>query len=1655
MNNLFLKRGFSLLLACLLVLSLVPPVQIFAESVTVVYVDPVNGNDASDGTEAFPVKSVEAAYKKLTAGGTVVLLDTLTVDGITFPACAAPVTITSATGKEGIITTNNLRISSDTTFENITLTLNKDSSTVFLSGEGYNLTIGEGVVVVPYGTQRLGLIATNRYGATGEKSPTLTAKSGTWSFIYGTHGQNITGDVTVIVDGASCSTISPAYNGVITGNLSFSLKNGTVNNLNLKPTHKDGKITGNYTVTVGEGANVVKTTVPSTGTVEGKTQVKLDGGSVATLTGNAAMELVLNSGTFGGAATGFGSVAIDIPAEKTLTLSGSVTADTVQAAGTLCFDGTGSLTAKAVTGTVNCTFVGEVKKNNVFITAPADADIRFPADSGVVSNNGQYVIQDLVDFQGMVIRADKNMSMTFYTGHEHAAEDKIEPYAQEEDENGIISYYFPNAQGYYCYTAKRTGYYTVYQRIYMSPEEAKVFTVEEVPMEKRAADGWDYTYYYGQVDEFIEIAENDMTEAWHQDVELVTPVFTDPTKAAHQMTTQRELEDFIAAVAETTENMYVFSIGKSAKYGHDIPIVFFTKTDLSGCDTLEEVAAALKRDGLENVGYKAQMHGDEHAAGEGALNVIYQLAKPEYEYLLDEVNIYVMPRINPDAAQECQRNLRSASMLYPDVTSSTDPNRHNLSLASHESRLYLNTVWLFDPVAELDGHERQRSSNVGDITISSSWRYGEGQAMLDLQVDLITTMFAELAAEDLSGAWYSDNVNTTPGTNTRSYASAQGRIHLLMETRGIYLGMENYGSRVASQIVSAMTFLKYCAEHAEEMRALTEAEREGQITRGKTYEETEQLYLASTKVLHPEYNVETEKFNFAKGTKAAFTQQAYIYEYSRTRSAPTAYVIPKGLPKEAEILELMALQHIDYYELPANTAIPLQQYSGTVGSDRTTSNVELTAEQYYSFPDGAYVFQMDQVNGYVLFLLMEPDNGGTDLVEQGRIPVGDGGVLPIYRYVRDLTEEEIGITYTVATAAPTGFTAQDATAAGNDGVITGLQADKLYEYKAADGDAYIPVEAGTTQITGLTPGAYYIRYRADANGTISMDATCVVGCNVTVYLSADKGDDTNAGTTEAAAVATIEAAYAKLDELIGTSGDASQATIILLDDYTLSKDGRYDLPTHSYPLTIQGKTQSVKLIFDPVTESEAKQQLAFHGDTTLDNLTFHAASSSKYDYIFACGNKLVITASVKSTSARSSTYPAICGGDYSTTVAGDVNLTVLGGTWSFIYATGFKASHKGTATVIVDGVTIKSSLRVTYSGTPSGDTVIKLSNVSLGTAYMGTYYSGNISGDVTFVLGDNVKGTIYTGARRSGNMNGTANIVVATDDFSGLTLKNAVGADNTSGTIAKAVITYAKGTAQAVEGFENYAIDTTEGGKVTLGSNLNVESVIGGGSLELAGYSLTGIRDTEADEAMVIDGKLVVSDSATADQDISDGVYGKLVDIEGAVAADGYVALTKGNETSFHAAKLDIKTAVIRPSVAGVYYTGSFTYDELLEENVEAFGMAISLYNNQPSIEEDDEESLYTTGSTSALITNILSTERDTEENIVTGDTPVYVRAYIKLTDGTVVYGDAVGFSLKTLVRNADKNLWGKLTDLQKQGLLEMYAAFSDVLSTWQLKNIK
>jgi hypothetical protein len=236
----------------------------------------------------------------------------------------------------------------------------------------------------------------------------------------------------------------------------------------------------------------------------------------------------------------------------------------------------------------------------------------------------------------------------------------------------------------------------------------------------------------------------------------------------------------------------------------------------------------------------------------------------------------------------------------------------------------------------------------------------------------------------------------------------------------------------------------------------------------------------------------------------------------------------------------------------------------------------------------------------------------------------------------------------------------------------------------------------------------------------------------------------------------------------------------------------------------------------------------------------------------------------------------------------------------------------------------------------------------------------------------------------SGNVTGTVTVVADGVDLSKITF------GNTSDTVTKDVLSFASGTATFVEGFDQIHIDTET--VVTLGQDMQIDEISGGGVVELNGYKLTG-----------------------------EGNY--------AIAAD-------------------VKSVSLRPGAAGLYFTGDFTVADELKA---IYGIALSTEDETP-VAQDNTTSLYTVGYTSVLVKDIMKS--GDAANAQNTGMKVYARAYVKLSDGTVIYGKTVSVTLKQLVTAIDAK-WNSLTTVQQEALKAMYNTCKAEMASWQIPNIK
>jgi len=1026
-----MKRAISFLLAFVLVLSMVPAVS-FAAEVRTVYWDPASGADINDGlTETTPVKTVEAAYAALSGAdeGTIRLLGTLTLtQQTTFPICAIPVTIT---GGE-IATGSHLLFGGDTTLEHLKLTLTAANNTTYISAEGHKLTIGEGINCTNT-TNRFCLTA--RYGEGSVDGAVLTVKSGKWHNVFAAgYKSATTGNATLNVYGGDVKNLLlPTYSGDVTGNTTINIYGGTLQVAGVAP-NETGTITGDVDMNLF-GGTIKKVRIrrdQKGSNIQGTATVTVDGdlGGVGIIeninpTGKITKtRLVLKQGILATTPCTFDEVSVEIPEGKTFTLKDcDITANTVNSQGTLLFSGKASMTAQKVIGSLSCDISGSVMEGQLYVTAPAGSSVIFPADTGITEAKGQWRAPGALDestFRGLVLRAAKDVTVKLYTGYQDGS--VVTPTYKVEGEQLISYYYADLPSGNYRSRCTGTGYYSTSQMIYMSPAEVSTCTVHLVTPDKRAtttANNWEPSQVLLYTDEMMAMnASNGDISQWPEYADIfTTPWFTE-NHAVHQQTTQAQMEAFLNNLDGDGDNMYLYSIGKSAHFEHNVWAAFLTKSDLSGAKTPEEAAARLDKT-KPTVLYRAQIHGDEPGAGEAALAMIQRLDGAYGMEILEKINVVILPRTNPDGAQVNKRN------LYDDL----EPNHDSIVATSREITDFVHLYNLLMPEVVIDGHEYAAYSNYtyiwdADVLVGAGFTPANTDTFAELSEDMVLDTFAALGENDMTYRCYEQNLNAANPNVNRVYASKRGSYSFLLETRGNKAGLIYYPRRIVGQVIAAENLLNYTAENAHSILKTVAEERAAIVERGKTYRSDDTVALTIEKVAS-DLTFNLDRIYQNGNVKTLSYTPSVWSNVTRSRIAPTAYVIPAGASFTADVLEILDKQNISYTYIPAGSQVFLQQYIGTV--DEAT----LTEEKQVTFGSGAYVMTLDQVGGIILNCMFEPDiKPASSLVSKGFISAVDG-VFPIYRYCHDLNAAGF-IHYTVSDAVAAHVTVYLDGTNGND-----------------------------------------------------------------------------------------------------------------------------------------------------------------------------------------------------------------------------------------------------------------------------------------------------------------------------------------------------------------------------------------------------------------------------------------------------------------------------------------------------------------------------------------------------------------------------------------------------------------------------------------------
>ncbi len=609
-----------------------------------------------------------------------------------------------------------------------------------------------------------------------------------------------------------------------------------------------------------------------------------------------------------------------------------------------------------------------------------------------------------------------------------ASIDELTPVTAEGD--GTYKF---NTAGTYSYHVRGSGYYGVYKIFNVTSAEATASpdTSKDMVIEtgKIAGNGFEPcnpnladvpTTYAKNYEQVLGVWTNEILNKFSTDslVEysaFTTPAFTSTLKK-HEFTSQVAMMSFLNTSVAANPNMHLFSLGKTANYKFDMPIVVFTSSTVPSGAKFDDVAKIIRNNGKLNVWYQAQIHPNEPASGEAALAMIKEMAGAYGTEVLKKINLIVIPRMNPDG-----------SYLFTRATyGGFDMNRDHMRIQAVELDYVHRAFTKVMPEVAIDGHEFTYYGVTSDdkgFYMRNAYDI-EATPASSLNNDISVNAFAmnkvsvnlhkALKDAGLRNYHYGYTVNNPIG---RAYYGLFNSISVLVETRGIRAGRQNFERRVFSQFTAAKSIINTSVASAGEIRTMVADARAKVVAKGAKYDADDNvvLYQTASGSTKTAYVCDMAQFYMDGSERAVSKDVADNMNDTvlRNRVRPTAYILPKDMPSLDVALSILDSQGAEYYEIAPGTAASADQYYyvGTYTNPNTAKVVGFEAglrpEAKVTFSKGAIVIPMDQVAGNVIAMLLEPDvndsNGYNGTFVQSKIVTYDptSKNFPYYRYTID------------------------------------------------------------------------------------------------------------------------------------------------------------------------------------------------------------------------------------------------------------------------------------------------------------------------------------------------------------------------------------------------------------------------------------------------------------------------------------------------------------------------------------------------------------------------------------------------------------------------------------------------------------------------------
>ena len=433
--------------------------------------------------------------------------------------------------------------------------------------------------------------------------------------------------------------------------------------------------------------------------------------------------------------------------------------------------------------------------------------------------------------------------------------------------------------------------------------------------------------------------------------------------------------EYLQELAAESDILTISIIGQSVQ-GRDIPALYFSLDNDFGSRRDEKLVVLIY----------CQQHGNEPSGKEAALVVARDLVN-EGRRLLDEIDLILVPMVNPDGADMNQR--RNGNNM--------DLNRNHVILSEPES-LALHSLFLkWMPEVTLDVHE----FNASRTTWFTAGFIKDAEEMFDIVSNLniapeiielsIDTLLPEVGGilKDKGFRFHRYTVGGPPDisrirhstTNINDGRQSMGiynTFSFIFEGKRFNDLITIIERRTAGQAAAMQAFLETMGGHREEIINITNAARQDLLESPVPGEPPVQLsmdYFADPD--HPTLNFPVFDLMAWKHVEKTLGNYEPKVQTTKTISRPVAYIFSQD---EERLIKLLNRHQIEMRRLADDTDIEVEIYripkiTPIEEEDKPGEEVKvLINTKTVTFERGSVVIYLQQRAGNLIPLLLEPQS---------------------------------------------------------------------------------------------------------------------------------------------------------------------------------------------------------------------------------------------------------------------------------------------------------------------------------------------------------------------------------------------------------------------------------------------------------------------------------------------------------------------------------------------------------------------------------------------------------------------------------------------------------------------------------------------------------